>query len=245
MLIQRQAPTSMACAARAGEVMLSSRQMGVRICRWSVAWSSRSSWAQRLLDHRQVEVVQRPEDRRVGQPVAAVAVDVEGGRLEGGADGAHHVEVPARPELQLHAREAGLDGLADRRQQLVYRLHHAEVGADFHGVRRPAEQPPERRVLPPGLHVPPRQLEAGLGERVAFEEGQPVAHLVGVADLRTQQPGRQPVAHRAGRRRLPTPDCSCGDSHGVASPQPASPPPLIRTSTLCITCASPKAVRNG
>ena len=99
---------------------------------------------QRLLDHRQVELVDLAEQRHVVEPIAAVAVDVEtcaAGMLP--ADGPQHRQVPAGTELELDPRKALLDRLADRGQQVVDRVHDAEVGpdGDFVAVRTAGSSP--------------------------------------------------------------------------------------------------------
>src|SRR5262249_33013384 len=85
-----------------------------------------------LLDHGQMEFIDGPEERRIREAVAAVAINVEYrvGKLP--THGAKHRQIPARPELQLHAAEAGGDGFGNLRQQFVYRIHHAKIRADDH-----------------------------------------------------------------------------------------------------------------
>ena len=97
MLTMAQAPRAMASAAARAEVMLSSRQSGVR-----------SSWRQRgvlaqvvlgewLLDQQQVELVEAGEVAGVAERVGAVGVDLE---HDVGPDvvahGGHEVDVAAR-----------------------------------------------------------------------------------------------------------------------------------------------------
>ena len=150
---------------------------------------------QRLLDHREPVAVEGAEHRGVGRRVGGVAVDVEREVGERGAHGGDHVGVPAGPELQLDAREAGIDRRLDLPHQDVERVLDAEVGADRHGLTLAAERDVQRYPPAGGVQHPPGELQGRPRELIALHEIETAQQVVGRADVLPDDPRRQMLAH--------------------------------------------------
>ena len=89
---------------------------------------------ERLLDHQQVEGVERGERGRVRQPVGGVGVDHQRQRRPAFADAGDDLGVPARLDLDLHALVAGLALDGDAIEQRLDR----RLDADRHARTAPS-----------------------------------------------------------------------------------------------------------
>ncbi len=87
---------------------------------------------ERLLDAEQVEGVQGGEGPAGGTGIAAIAVDLEGEGPEVGADSGDRLDVPSRVDLQLDPPVALGHPLADRSDQGLHRVGHANRDAGHH-----------------------------------------------------------------------------------------------------------------
>ncbi len=155
---------------------------------------------QRLLDHGQPVAVERTEELGVGERVGGVAVHVEGEVRERGAHGRDHVEIPAGTELQLDAREAGVDRALDPGHERVERVLDPEVGADGDRLALAAERHVQRHPPALGLQDPPRDLERGARELVALHEVDAVEQILRRAQILADDAGGQVLAHGVERR---------------------------------------------
>ena len=109
---------------------------------------------ERLLDHHQVEGVQRPEEGRVGEGVGAVRVDHEGHRGEAPADRLHQRAVVPGLDLDLDATVAGGDLGGDLVQERLLVLLQADGDAGGDLAAAPAQQPVERHSLRAAPPIP-------------------------------------------------------------------------------------------
>ena len=149
---------------------------------------------QRLLDHRQLELIDLLEQRQILQGVATVAVDMDRvGRMLL-ADRAEHVEIPARSELELHAGKSIRHRLADIREQLIDRIEYAEVGSDRNFITGRAEQFMQRLIGLAGGERPEGIIENCFGKRIAFEQFQGFLDILSRVEFASQESGSEPIA---------------------------------------------------
>ena len=107
---------------------------------------------------------------------------------EGRGDDLQHLEVPARGDFQLDAREPGVDRFLDVSEEHVVGILDAEVGAGGHVPRLSAEQPVQRRPGDAALQRPPADLDGGLGEAVPLEDPQPLVEVGRGVELAPDHP---------------------------------------------------------
>jgi len=109
--------------------------------------------------------------------------------------GRDHVEIPARPELELDAREALIDRALDLLHQDVERVLHAEVGADRDGIPLAAQRHVQGHAPVLGLQHPPGDLQRGPRELVALHEVDSVQQVLRRDEVLADQAGGQMLAH--------------------------------------------------
>ena len=159
MLMIRHAASAIASSAARTEWIDSSRQIGVAIRRCSVRVIADVVVLERLLDHHQVEAVERGEVVGIGERVRGVRVDHQRNVAEARADRLDRRDVPARLDLDLDAAVAGVELLPDLGRQLVERVLDADRHAGGDLGARAAEQPRQRHVprsAPPDPTPPSR-----------------------------------------------------------------------------------------
>lgn len=100
----------------------------------------------------------------------------------------------AGPELELHPREAGVDGTLDLSHQHVQRVLDPEVGADRHPVGGSAQGTVQGQAAPLGVRHPPGDVQSGPRELVALDEGETGQEIVGGLDVLPDDPGHHVLA---------------------------------------------------
>mgnify|MGYP007107674785 CR=1 FL=1 len=148
--------------------------------------------AERLLQHEQVERVERLQRGGVGQSVGRVGVEHQRDVRELGAHGPRQLHVVARLDLQLDAPVALLQVAGND----VYRLGEArldaDADADLDALARPFRVG-ERQLLGEGeavalgRQIPDRLLQRRLGQRVAAHEAEARRDLLRLVQLCAEQ----------------------------------------------------------
>ena len=180
---------------------------------------------QRLLDHGEPIAVELAEELGVGRRVGGVAVDVKREVRKRRPDRLDHVEIPARPELELDAREALVDRALDLLHQDVERVLHAEVGAD-RDAYRPCRPAPRAAARPgawrpaPTRRSPARPARTGCPSR---SRGGPAGP--GPSRCPGRSGGGPGARARCGRRPGCARRSSAGMNGGQLSPQAWCPRP--------------------
>ncbi len=111
------------------------------------------------------------------------------------AHGAHHVDVPARLDLELDALVAERQVAIDPFEERVEPGLDAEADADRHPLASAAQQRREGHAAHPRAQVGERELEAGARHGMALEGGEPRHHVVEAAHLALQQRRCEEGAH--------------------------------------------------
>lgn len=199
---------------------------------------------QGLFDHRQAEVVQPAEDFHLIEAHGRFDVDMEAFDRELVTHEVEHVDFPAGTHLQFNPGEARVKRPADRVDELVGRLHLVERRADFDRFPAAAENLVERLAVAASLEIPPSRVEGRLGEPVAMEAGQGALEIVARVDHLACQMRRHAVTHAAEHAGRPLGPGE-GALPGLASPQPAVEPLVIRTSTVSSLSDVPAAFGKG
>src|SRR5215813_7568760 len=150
---------------------------------------------QRLFDHGEMEAVEVSEHLGVRRRVGGVAVDVEGVAREGRSHRLDHGQVPARPVLELDAREALVDGDLDLLEQDVDGILYAEVRSHRYPVAGAAEGAVQRKAAALGVEHPPGDLQRSAGELIALDQGKAIEEILRRLDVLPDDPRRHVLAH--------------------------------------------------
>ena len=131
---------------------------------------------ERLLDHHQIELVERRQVRRVRQRVGGVGVDHQGDRAEPLAQARDGLDVPPRLDLDLDALvSVGALG-RDAILELLERVLDANRHAGRHRPAAAAKHLPERHALLLRVQVPRGHLDRRLRHVVAAHARQRRPH---------------------------------------------------------------------
>ena len=146
---------------------------------------------ERLLDHHEVEAIERGEVRRIPERVGGIGVDHQRDRAEPRAEPFDGLDVPARLDLDLDALIARLALDGHSVEQLVERVLDADRDA---GRDRPApasKRLPERLAVLLRVEVPRRHLDDGLGHVVATDARHRGPEIARVRELAAQHERRE------------------------------------------------------